>query len=188
LRARAAVLLTFVGLMWVIELIDVLFLRGALDQLGIRPRETRSLWGIVLAPFLHGGLRHLIANTAPLLILGWLVLVRRRVDFALVTIVVTLIGGLGVWLFAPPFTIHIGASGVVFGYATYLIARGVFNRSPVELAMGGVVGLIWGGVLLGGLVPREGISWQGHLFGAIGGVVAARVLASRRDSARPSPG
>src|SRR5215208_4420137 len=95
-RTRVLLLGTFVGLMWVVEIFDLLFLHGALDQLGIRPRETRSLWGIPLAPFLHGGLPHLIANTAPLVVLGWLVLIRRRVDFVLLTVIVTLVGGLGV--------------------------------------------------------------------------------------------
>ena len=92
--------------------------------------------------------------------------------------------GLGTWLVAPEGSIHVGASGVVFGFATYLIARGWFNRRPSQIAIGLVVVVIWGGVLIGGLQPREGISWQGHLFGAIGGVVAARVLA-RGDPGRP---
>ena len=89
-----------------------------------------------------------------------------------------LVGGLGTWVFAPENTLHIGASGVVFGYATYLISRGVFDKSLLELAIGALIVAVWGGALLTGLLPREGISWQGHLFGAIGGVVAARVLAA----------
>ena len=97
-----------------------------------------------------------------------------------VTAIVALIGGLGTWIIAPAATLHIGASGLVFGYATYLLSRGVFNRDVVELAVGLVVAVVWGGALLGGLLPQEGISWQGHLFGAIGGVVAARLLARDR--------
>ena len=80
---------------------------------------------------------------------------------------------------------HVGASGIVFGYATYLIARGVFDRSATELAVGALVVLLWGGALLGGLEPQRGISWQGHLFGAIGGVVAASLLAKRPEQGRP---
>jgi membrane associated rhomboid family serine protease len=174
LRARAALLLTFVGLMWVVELIDQVFLHGALDQLGIRPRETRSLWGILLAPFLHGGLPHLIANTAPLLVLGWLVLVRRRGDFALVTVVSALVGGLGVWLFAPSYSIHIGASGVAFGYLGYLIARAWFERSLTSLALAMLAGVLYGSALAGLLPGQRGISWEGHLFGfAAGGATGA---------------
>jgi membrane associated rhomboid family serine protease len=97
---------------------------------------------------------------------------------------VAVISGLGTWLIAPADTIHLGASGVVFGYATYLLARGVFNRRPAEIAIGAVVAVLWGGALMAGLEPQEGISWQGHLFGAIGGVVAARALSERREAGR----
>ena len=169
LKSRAALLLAFVGLMWVVELFDLFVLHGALDQLGIRPRETRSLWGILLAPFLHGGLPHLIANTAPLLILGWLVLVRRRGDFALVTIISALIGGLGVWLFAPSYSLHIGASGVAFGYLGYLIARAWFERSLTSLGLAMLAGVLYGGALAGLLPGQRGISWEGHVFGFLSG-------------------
>ena len=107
LKARSLSVGGFVAVIWLTELVDVFFLRGSLDYLGIRPRDLGWLWGIVLAPFLHGGMAHLIANTLPLLVLGWLVAVRRRVDFFLVTAVVTLLGGLGVWLLARPGTIHL---------------------------------------------------------------------------------
>ena len=169
LRSRAALLLTFVGAMWVIELFDLIVLHGALDQLGIRPRETRSLWGILLAPFLHGGLPHLIANTAPLLVLGWLVLVRRRADFALVTVISALVGGLGVWLFAPSYSLHIGSSGVAFGYLGYLIARAWFERSLTSLGLAMLAGVLYGGALAGLLPGQRGISWEGHLFGFLSG-------------------
>jgi membrane associated rhomboid family serine protease len=106
-----------------------------------------------------------------------------------VTLIVMLVGGLGTWLFAPANSIHIGASGVVFGYAAYLIVRGVFNRSIGQLAIAAIVVLFLGGALLGGLVPRAGVSWQGHFFGAVGGVLAAYVLARRpeRPAAEPLP-
>ena len=108
---------------------------------------------------------------------------------AAVTGIVMLVSGLGTWLFAPANSIHIGASGVVFGYASYLIVRGVFNRSLGQLALAAVVVLFLGGALLGGLVPRAGVSWQGHFFGAVGGVLAAWALAYRpaRATAEPLP-
>src|SRR5688500_8546221 len=175
-RARAALLLGFVGTIWVVELIDLLFLGGGLDFLGIRPRNTSWLWGIVLAPFLHGGLPHLLANTAPLLILGGLVLLRRRLDYVLVTVIVALVGGFGVWLFAPPNTVHLGASGVAFGYLGYLIARTWFERSLISLAIALVAGFLYSGALLGVLPGQRGVSWEGHLFGLIAGGAGGAVV------------
>ena len=101
------------------------------------------------------------------------------------TAIVALVGGLGTWLLAPANTVHIGASGIVFGYAGYLVARGVFSRSVAQIALGVVVLAVWGTTLLRGLVPETGISWQGHLFGAIGGVLAARLLHRRAARAEP---
>ena len=95
------------------------------------------------------------------------------------TLIVGLVSGLGTWLVAPEGTIHIGASGIVFGYATYLLARGVFNRNVWEILIGVAVAAVWGTALLGGLMPQEGVSWQGHFFGAVGGVLAAWLLARR---------
>jgi membrane associated rhomboid family serine protease len=89
---------------------------------------------------------------------------------------VIVIGGLGTWLVAPGGSVTVGASGVVFGYATYLLTRGLFDRSALEVLTGVVVGVIWGGALLSSLVPHYGISWQGHACGAIAGVIAAWLL------------
>jgi membrane associated rhomboid family serine protease len=100
--------------------------------------------------------------------------------FLLVTLIIIVIGGLGTWLIAPAGTDTAGASGVVFGYATYLFARGFFDRSAVELLTGGLVGVVWGGALLSSIVPHYGISWQGHACGAIAGVIAAYLVRSER--------
>jgi membrane associated rhomboid family serine protease len=97
---------------------------------------------------------------------------------------VGLVSGLGTWLTAPPDTVTLGASGLVFGYATYLVARGFLSRRLVELAAGAAVVAIWGFALLQGVLPQDRISWQAHLFGAIGGVIAASLLAGAR---RPEP-
>jgi len=169
--------------MWGLEVIDATA-GGSLDQYGIEPRDDGGLVGVVAAPFLHAGFGHLIANTVPFVVMGLVIAFKGAVRVLAVTAIVGLVSGLGTWLVAPEFTLHIGASGVVFGYATYLISRGVFNRDALELAVGLIVVLVWGTALLGGLRPEDGISWQGHLFGAIGGVVAARVL--RRERA-PAP-
>jgi membrane associated rhomboid family serine protease len=168
-----------VALMWILEILDVA-LDHRLDRYGIEPRETDGLDGVVTAPFLHVGFGHLIANTIPFFVMGVVIAFEGPLRLLGVTAIVILVSGLGTWLIAPDNTIHLGASGVVFGYATYLIARGVFNRRFAEIGIGLVVVLIWGGALLGGLEPQRGISWQGHLFGATGGVIAARVLMQRR--------
>lgn len=163
-----------VAVMWMVEVVDLI--PGTdLDRWGIRPRQAAGLLGIPAAPFLHGGFGHLLSNTIPFLILGGIIAVSGLVRFLQVTLVVALVSGIGTWLLGPAHTVHIGASGLVFGYLTYLLARGVFERRLTYLAVGLVVLFLYGGILWG-LLPRPGISWQGHLFGAIGGVVAAQVL------------
>jgi membrane associated rhomboid family serine protease len=170
-------------LMWALEVVDTA-IDNRLDRHGIVPREAEGLDGVIAAPFLHVGFGHLLANTLPFVAMGLVIALEGPLRLLGVTAITALVSGLGTWLIAPADTVHLGASGVVFGYATYLIARGLFNRRPIEIAIGAVVALLWGGALLAGLEPRQGISWQGHLFGAIGGVLAARVLSVRREAGR----
>lgn len=171
-------------LMWLVETIDIV--AGDLDSAGIHPRDAEGLVGVAAAPFLHAGFGHLIGNTIPFLVLGMAIAVGGLVRTLTVVGIVAVIGGLGTWLTAPSNTVVIGASGLVFGFATYLVARGAYSRTPWHIAGGLVVLVIYGSTLLVGLVPTPGVSWQGHLFGAAGGVVAARVLhRMRRPAARP---
>lgn len=166
-------------LMWVGEVVDSLA-DHRLDGYGIEPRDPDGLTGVVAAPFLHAGFGHLVANTVPFVLMGFAIALGGAKRVLAVTVVVALVSGLGTWLVAPAGTLHVGASGVVFGYATYLLSRGFFDRDVLELGVGLLVGAVWGTALIGGLLPQEGISWQGHLFGALGGVAAARILARRR--------
>jgi membrane associated rhomboid family serine protease len=179
-------LVALVGLMWISEIVDTA-LNGELDRYGIIAREPDGLFGILTAPFLHLGFGHLISNTLPLVTLGLLIAVSGALRLFSVTALVTTLGGLGTWLVSPPHTVTIGASGLVFGYAAYLIARGIFNRRISQVLIGVVVVLVWGSALLGGLLPQDGISWQGHLFGALAGVFAAWVLADDRGKAPARP-
>ncbi|MEA2431364.1 MAG: hypothetical protein QOF65_1438 [Thermoleophilaceae bacterium] len=174
------------ALMWVVEIVDQVT-SANLDQYGIKPHEADGLVGIVTAPFLHAGFGHLEGNTVPFLLLGGAIALSGLRRVVLATAVIALVGGLGVWLFAPSGTDHIGASGIVFGYAAYLIARGVFSRSMVHLAVGLIVIGVYGTTLLFGVAPRDGISWQGHLFGAVAGVLAARLLDARRARREADP-
>jgi membrane associated rhomboid family serine protease len=183
--AEGLVLLaTIVVLMWLVEVINSLTPRGtALDGDGaIYPRNFGHVWSIFTAPFLHFGFPHLIDNTIPFVFMGIFIALRGAGRLALVTLIVILVGGLGTWLIAPANTETVGASGVVFGYATYLFTRGLFDRSLLEIGIGLIVGVVWGGALLSSIVPHQGVSWQGHACGAIGGVVAAWLLASRHPA------
>jgi membrane associated rhomboid family serine protease len=179
-RRREGLLLVagMVVLMWVAEVLDAI-LGHRLDRYGIAPRDEGGLAGVALAPFLHAGFGHLASNTVPFAVLGAAIALGGLARIAMVTVVVGLVSGVGTWLIAPASTVHLGASGLVFGYAAYLLARGVFNRDLVHLGLGLVVAAMFGAALLGGLVPQTGISWQAHLFGAVGGVLAARLLAAR---------
>lgn len=180
------IVLIMLAVMWVSEVVDIAA-GHRLDQLGIEPRDPEGLIGVGTAPFLHAGFGHLISNTLPFVALGLAVALSGVRRLVVVTLIVMVVGGLGTWLFAPSNTVHIGASGLVFGYAAYLVVRGVFNRSLAELGLAVAVVLLLGGALLGGFVPRPGVSWQGHFFGAVGGVLAAYVLA-RRAGREPEPG
>ena len=174
------------ALMWALEIFDQVTSVN-LDQYGIKPHEADGLPGIVTAPFLHAGFGHLEGNTVPFLLLGGAIALSGLRKVVLATLVIAFVGGLGVWLFAPSGTDHIGASGLVFGYAAYLIARGLFSRSMIHLVVGLLVIGVYGTTLLFGLAPRDGISWQGHLFGAVGGVLAARLLDARQARREADP-
>lgn len=156
------------------------------NQFGIQPRTLVGLRGILFAPFLHGNFRHLLANTAPFLVLGGLVMVRRIRDFFYVSLIVILLGGFGTWLFAGLFvgynTNHIGASGVVFGYLGYLLFRGYFERSFLAITLSVLVAIVYGSLLFGLLPTVPHISWEGHLCGFISGGLAARWLTRKPRS------
>jgi membrane associated rhomboid family serine protease len=183
--AGVQVVLALLAAMWVLEVVDIA-LDHRLDQYGIEPRDPDGLVGVVAAPFLHADFGHLIANTIPFVALGIIIGLQGVARVPAVTVIVLVVSGLGTWLVAPDNSIHIGASGIVFGYASYLLARGIFNRDLIEIAIGLGVAAIWGTGLLGGLLPQDGVSWQGHFFGAVGGVLAAWML--RRDAARTRSG
>ncbi len=171
-----------VVLMWALEAINSLDSNHLAKSDGIYARNVDHVWAIFTAPFLHFSWQHLMANTIPFVFMGLIIALQGARRLLLVTVIVIVVGGVGTWLIAPSGTDTAGASGVVFGYATYLFARGFFNRSALELLTGLIVGVVWGGALLSSIAPHAGVSWQGHVCGAIGGVVAAYVV--RRDRPR----
>ncbi|MCY4578582.1 MAG: rhomboid family intramembrane serine protease [Chloroflexi bacterium] len=183
-------LLIFVAAIWLVYLVNILVFGGDLNRYGLAPMAlpyrflsefelsvpylAGSLRGILLAPLLHGSFSHLMSNTFPLLLLGGFVTLRGTKTLVGLSLFVVVLGGLLVWLVGRP-AIHIGASGLVFGYFGYLVAQGWYERSFVSIAVAVAVLLLYGGIIFG-VLPQAGfISWEGHLFGLIAGVLAARM-------------
>jgi membrane associated rhomboid family serine protease len=181
---RAAVVVAaFVTLLWLVEIVDAVT-AGSLDRYGIEPRSQEGLVGILAAPLLHSGWTHLEANSVPLLILAFLVAAASTARLFGVLAWAWIVSGIGVWLVGPPNSVTVGASGLVFGLLTYTMVVGFLERRAIGILIGVGVFLVYGGVLLGALPGQPGVSWQGHLFGAVGGVLAAYHLATRRHAVR----
>lgn len=173
LKTQVTMLGTAMGAFWVTFVLNTM-LGGALNQFGVIPRTTVGLRGILFAPFLHGNLNHLIANTLPFLALGWMVMLRDARHFVPVTLFSMFGAGLMAWTLGAPGSVHIGASGVVFGYLGFLLLAGVYTRSFWSIVLSLVTAGLWGGLVLGIAPGQAGISWQAHLGGFIGGILAAR--------------
>lgn len=179
-RSSLVLVAGLVGVFWVTEIFDQLLLGGRLDGLGIEPRDGSGLLGILFAPFLHAGFGHLLSNTVPFLVLGGLLAMRGRTLFFKVSLAVMLVGGLAVWLLGRS-GLHVGASGVIFGYLGYHLAAGWFERSVQAIVVAVLVGAFYGGLIFGVLPTGPGISWEGHLFGFVAGAISARALVPRRS-------
>lgn len=170
----------FIPVLWAIELVDWATGQGLDPDGGIRPRSLSGIDGIVFAPFLHGSFTHLASNSVPLLLLGTFVLAGQVKRFFLITGFIMLISGLSVWLFSASNTVTVGASGVIFGYLGYLLLRGIIERSWWGLAVGALVGLLYGWTISGVLPGTPHVSWQAHLGGFIAGLAAAILFRRRR--------
>ncbi|GAA2076623.1 rhomboid family intramembrane serine protease [Streptomyces albiaxialis] len=180
--AAGKLIVGWVALLWVLEAVDQLS-GNALDTFGIEPRRVSELVDVIPASFMHFGFDHLVANTLPLLILGFLAALRGTARFLSVALIIIVTSGLGVWLIAPEHSNTAGASGLIFGLFGYLLVRGFVDRRITDVALGAVVAVFYGSILWGVLPSDGGISWQGHLFGLIGGVLAAYVTAENRRAA-----
>lgn len=174
-RALGAVIITFllVGACWAVEVVN--YGGGLNRELGIQPHNVHAIWHIFTAPFLHANLDHILANSVPLAIFGFLAALRGPGRFVAVTLIVIVVSGLGVWFLASPNSVTIGASGLIFGYFGYLLGRGFFERRIIDILIGVAIAVLWGTMIFGVLPGQPGISWQAHLFGLIGGVIAARL-------------
>jgi membrane associated rhomboid family serine protease len=180
-KAGASWILGFVGLLWGVELVNLAF-GNQLLRFGIYPRTLEGLRGLIFAPLLHGGLAHLIANTVPLLVLGSLVLLSGRAAFLRATVLVALVGGGLTWLLGRS-AYHVGASGLIFGYLGVLVSKAWHERQPLSILIALAAAALYGGVLWGVLPLTPGVSWEGHLFGFLAGLVAGRDGAIRERGA-----
>ncbi|NER78217.1 MAG: rhomboid family intramembrane serine protease [Leptolyngbya sp. SIO1D8] len=179
LKTQVWILGSLVGLLWGVQLVNALLFNNGLAVYGIHPRQLSGLQGILWAPLLHGSFSHLMSNTVPLLTLGWLIMLQETGNLLIVTIIAAFVSGLGTWFMGAPMSVHIGASGVVFGYLGYLLLRGYFERSVISISLSLLVIALYGGLIWGVLPNQPGVSWEGHLFGFVGGCLAARLLAKR---------
>jgi len=169
---RLAPVLALVGACWLVFAVNLLFWHGQLNQYGIVPRHLWSLPGILWAPFLHGSVQHLTANTFPLLILGGILCGRSRIEFVEVALGGIVGGGGLTWLFARP-ACHIGASGLVFCLFGYLASLAFFRRTIGTLLISVICIIGFWGMLRGILPTASAVSWEGHAAGLITGIAFA---------------
>ncbi len=181
--SAALVMLLLLGGLWLLELVDQLS-GNQLDGLGIHARELDGLPEIFTAPFLHAGWEHLISNSVPFAVLGFLVLLGGLARWVFASLSSIVASGLTAWMLTPANTIILGASGLIFGWLTYLLARGLWSRRPAQVVIAVVVLFVYGGLIWGVLPGAVGVSWQAHLGGAVGGVVAAWLMHRRRGDVR----
>ncbi len=172
IRRSAATLGGLTALLWLVHLVNVAVFHGSLIRWGIQPRTVQGLPGILVHPFLHASWQHLLSNTIGFLLLGGMVMLREPRDFWTVSGLSLVIGGVGIWLFGRPGP-HIGASGIVFGYFGYLLLTGWFDRRVGAIILSILTFLFWGRLLFGLSPFQRGISWEGHLFGLLGGILGA---------------
>lgn len=178
---RAGVLFGLIALIWIVSIASFVLPLGLPGASGIIPRTTDGLAGILVAPLIHTNLRHLLGNTIPLALLGALILLRGVNEFLIVLQISVLVAGAGTWLFGSGGQ-HIGASGVVFGFTGFLLFRALYDRRVTTLMVTAIVLVAYGSMLMSSLFPRAGVSWSGHAFGFVGGLLAARFLyRSRRE-------
>ena len=184
IKLRGSVLGSGLAVMWGLHVVNTLVFGLGLNAYGIVPRSLDGLWGILFSPFLHGSFGHLLSNSIAFVWLGTMVMLRRPRDIVDVTLIGMVLGGLGTWLSGGPGTVHVGVSGVLFAYLGFLLARGFFERSIGSIAVSAASAMMFGGMIWGVLPTAPGVSWQGHLFGFLAGLVAARTVRAPRPRKR----
>jgi membrane associated rhomboid family serine protease len=179
LKTQAVVLGGTLAVFWAAFVVNAV-LSGSLLSLGVIPRTTIGLRGVLFAPFLHGSLNHIVANSIPFLALGWMVMLRDERHYIPVTLAGMVGSGIMAWLLGAPGSVHIGASGVIFGYLGFLMLTGWYTRSFGSILLSIIVTLAWGSLVFGMMPGEPGISWQAHIGGFLGGALAARGFRTSR--------
>ncbi|MGK7921384.1 MAG: rhomboid family intramembrane serine protease [Trichodesmium sp.] len=181
MNSHVTILGTMIAILWIVQIINAELLGGKLNYYGgIHPQSSMGITGIFFAPFLHGSYAHLTANIVPLITLGWLIMLRGVGEFFFVSILTIIVSGLGIWCFGSPDSIHIGASGLIFGYFGFLLLRSLFDFSILSVLFALTAGFLYSGMIWGILPTDPGVSWEAHLFGFLGGIFAAQLLGKRK--------
>lgn len=181
------IVLAMAAVLWLIQIINAVVFGQNLSQFGILPRASDGLRGILFAPLLHASFQHLIGNTAPFVVLGGLLAARSQKDFVAVTAATWLFSGVGVWLFGAGNSYHVGASGVIFGYFGFLVARGIFERQLMSILMAVIAAVLYGGIIIGLNPFAVNVSWVGHLYGLASGAAAAFFMTRAAQPEMPAP-
>lgn len=177
-KDRAGTLFLFVASIWAVSVINFV-LPLHLERFGVHPRSLFGLVGFVVAPWVHSGMWHLVSNTMPLFVLGGLAMWPKREGFWAAILGSMLGAGVVAWLIGGPHTVHIGASGVVFGLGGFVVARGYYARRFFNIALALAAVSLYGMSMLLGVLPiYPGVSWESHLGGAIGGILTAKLMYS----------
>jgi membrane associated rhomboid family serine protease len=187
-RARTAffVMVGILALLWAIQIINFADSYHLTDNYGIQPRDLGSLPYILTSPFLHVSWTHIEGNSGPLFIFGFLAAYRGIGKFAAVTLITALTSGFAVWFFASAGSVTVGASGVIFGYFGYIMVRGLFDRHGLDVLIGAVMALCFA-YQFSVLLPHQGIAWEGHIGGLIGGIACGWLLRDRRGARAAAP-
>lgn len=187
LRDALVMMASFVVLLWVVQVANWADGYHLDATFGILPRNLNHLGDIFTAPLLHFSWQHIEGNSVPLFVLGFLAAYRGVRKFLLVTLITAVTSGLAVWLFQSGTALTVGASGLIFGYFGYVLARGVFDRNLIDIAVGAVAGVAYWYILQVAIPGTPEVSWIGHLGGLIGGVLASWVLRNPRPAVASAP-
>lgn len=173
LGAAISTAIGYLVLIWTVFLVNEFIFGGALNNFGVRPRDTSTLWGILTAPLLHADYGHIVANSLPGALFAGLIAMSSKRLFWQVTLLITVVGGGLTWLVGGVNTVHIGASGLIYGWLAFLVVRGFVNRRVMQIILGVILASMYSGLIWGVLPTQMAVSWQMHLFGGLAGIWAA---------------